>query len=107
MLDKFVGHLRDMYKSVLMHSDIHKCAEINNVSDGSLEDHSLSEIFHLQHIAPQDRFRHLITWIPGGFLKLLDNVCESYDSCSQFFGKFLDIACGFGKLLKVALRDII
>ena len=92
-----------MYKSVLMYSDIHKCAKINNVSDGSLEDHSLGKVFHLEYIAPQDRFRHLITRISGGFFKLLDNVCESEDSCSQLFSKFLDIACGFGKLLKVAL----
>ena len=40
MLDVLLGKLGNVHKTVLMDTDIYESAEINDVSDGSLLDHS-------------------------------------------------------------------
>ena len=36
MLDEFIGHLGDMYQTILMNTDVDKCTKIDYVADGSL-----------------------------------------------------------------------
>lgn len=42
-----------------MYTDIHKNAEVNDITDSSLKDHALFQILHIQDIGAEDWFRHL------------------------------------------------
>ena len=60
-----------------MYTDIHKCAEINNISDCSLEDHPLFQILHIKHIRTQDRLWHLVARITPRLAQLLYDIWMS------------------------------
>ena len=74
MFDEFLAHLGNMDQAILMHTDIHKSTEVNNIADSSLEDHAFFQVFHIQDIGTEDRFRHLVTWISGRFFQFLYDI---------------------------------
>jgi hypothetical protein len=39
VLDEFIGQLGDVDKAILMHTDVHERAKIDDVADGALQDH--------------------------------------------------------------------
>ena len=41
-----VGHLGDVHQTVLVNTDVHKRAEIDDIPDSSLENHSDLQILH-------------------------------------------------------------
>ena len=47
MFDEFLAHLGNMDQAILMHTDIHKSTEVNDIADSSLEDHALFQILHI------------------------------------------------------------
>ena len=72
-----------------MNTNIHKCTEIHNIADSSLEHHPRSQVFHIQHIASEHRARHLITRISGRLFQLLYNILQSQFTNAQLFCRFL------------------
>lgn len=91
MLDKAVTHLRDMYQTILMDSDIHKGTEINDISHGSLQYHARSQIFDLEHVTAQDWFWHILTRITGRRFQFLYDIPESQFADFQILCKLFVI----------------
>ena len=78
MFYKSVAHLGDVEKSVLMHSDIDKRAEIYYVPYSSREHHPLGKVFYRQHSVSQHRRRKRVADIPARLLKLVKYVGQRY-----------------------------
>ena len=76
-----------MYKSVLMHTDIDKCSEINNISNRALESHAGLQVLHLEDVAPEHRLRELLTGIARRLLDLGHDVLECYLTAVKLTGK--------------------
>ena len=51
MCNTVPAHFRDMHKTVLMQSDIHKGSKIHHIADNSLQLITDMQILKLQHIA--------------------------------------------------------
>ena len=92
MLDIAVCHLGHVNQTILMHADIHKCTKINNITDSSLQNHSLFQVLHLQNIGTKDRFRHVVTRVAGRFFQFFYDVAESDLTDSQLFRHLLVIS---------------
>ncbi len=58
--DKAVGHLRDMHEAILLDANIHKRAEVDDIAHRALQHHPLFQVFQLQHVLAQNRFRQAI-----------------------------------------------
>ena len=85
MFDEFfICDLRDMHQPVLMNADIHKRAKVDDIAHGSFQDHSLFQIFHLQHVRAEDRFGHLIPGIAARLFQLFLNIPQRNFSDPQF-----------------------
>ena len=89
MFNISLTHLGDMHQSILMNTDIHKCPEINDITDSSLKDHTFFEVFHIKYICTKYRFRHLITWISCRFFQFFYNIAKCRLTDSQLFCKLL------------------
>ena len=85
MFDIFLTHLRNMHQSILMHSDIYESSKINHISHCTLKDHTLFQILHIKYIRPQNRFRHLISWVSCRFFQLFNDVTK----CRLSYAKLL------------------
>ena len=95
-----------MHQSILMNPDIHKCPEINDITDSSLQDHALFEIFHIKYICAEYRFRHLITWISCRFFQFFYNIAKCRLTNSQLFRQLLIILDLFGNTTQFTTRNI-
>ena len=80
-----------MHQSILMNTDIHKCPEINDITDSSLKDHTFFEVFHIKYICTEYRFRHFISWITSWFFQFFYDITKSDLSNSQFLCQFFVI----------------
>ena len=79
MLDEFAAYLRDMYKSVLVDTDINEYTEIDDIADCSHKLHTGLEVLYLHDIAASHkRRRELVTEVTAGLFKLSDDICESW-----------------------------
>ena len=81
-----------MYQTVLMYADIYESTEINNITDGSLQNHSFLQVFHFQHIRAENWLGHILTRVTGRLLQLLHNIPEGDLTDSKFFGHLLIIS---------------
>ena len=95
-----------MDQTVLMNSDIYKSTEVNNIADSSLQYHTLFQVFHIQDIGTEDRFRHLISWISGRFFQLFYDITKSRLTDLQLFCQFSVIADLSGNASKFTLCHI-
>ena len=76
VLELTLAHLRNVDQSVLMDANIHKHAEVNDISYCAGQNHTGFQILDLQHILAENGRRQLITGISAGFAQLLGNVDE-------------------------------
>ena len=74
-----------------MNADVHKRAKINNIADGTLQNHFRFQILHAQYIASQNRFRHFITGIAGRLLQLFQDIRQSHLADALCSRQFFDI----------------
>ena len=95
-----------MHQSILMNTDIHKCPEINDITDSSLKDHTFFEVFHIKYICTKYRFRHLITWISCRFFQFFYNIAKCRLTNSQLFRQLLIILDLFGNTTQLTAGNI-
>ena len=103
MFDKALCHLGNMHQTVLMHTYIHKCSEIDHVSHRSFEDHALFQVLHIQDICAQHRFRHLLTGITSRLGELFYNVPQGHLTHAQLFRHLFVV---FHIIYRIAAKDI-
>ena len=77
MLHELIRKLGNVDETVLMHADIHKGAEVDDVSDGSRQDHIGLEVGHIEDIVAEDGSLEGITEVATGLFKLADNIEQS------------------------------
>ena len=65
-----VGHLRNVYKSVLMDANIDKGTEISYVGYDAWQYHSFYKIVDGRHVLVELKGLELFTWVSPRFLKL-------------------------------------
>ena len=65
-----VGHLRNVYKSVLMDANIDKGTEISYVGYDAWQYHSFYKIVDGRHVLVELKGLELFTWVAPWFLKL-------------------------------------
>lgn len=87
MLDVLITNLRDMDKSVLMNTDIDKCAEVDYISDRAFKLHSLFQILDVENITSEHWCWQFITGISARFGKFLYNIVKGWKSDSENIGK--------------------
>ena len=63
-----------MHQAVLMHADIHKNAEVDDVSHRAAELHAGLQVLQLQNIRTQNRRGQLVSGVTPGLDKLLHNI---------------------------------
>ena len=51
MLYKSIRHLGDVKQAIVMHADINEATEVNNVTYGALELHTLSKVANIKNLA--------------------------------------------------------
>ena len=96
MFDESVANLRNMYQTILMDTDIHKHAEVNDIADSAFQDHAFFQILHGQYVTAKDRGRGFITRVTTGFFQFLDDILQSRQTNAQFFRCFFchaDFVC--------------
>ena len=71
MLYILVGKLGNVNKSVLMYADINECTEVDNVSDGSRQYHSLFKRIDIKHVVTKQRCFEIVADIASGLFKLV------------------------------------
>ena len=90
MLHKLrIAHLRDVNQAVLMNADIHKCAKVDDVADGSFQNHARFQVLHCQNIRTKHRFGHIASRIPSRLLQLGSNINQCLISYAKLPGKAL------------------
>ena len=77
MLYVSVAYLGDVYKPVLMHTDVNKSAEIYYIADCSGKYHPFFKRCDIQHIVAQHRSREAVAYVASGLFKLGNNVAKS------------------------------
>lgn len=105
MLNVFIGHLGNVYQTILMNTDVHKNSKIHNIADGSLEYHARCQILHIQYITSKHWFWHLITGIAGRFFQFLHDIFEGQLANAQFLCRFFQMQYFFGNLFQTGLRQ--
>ena len=74
MPDKFAADLRNMHQTVLMHANVYKDAEVNDVAHRAAQLHAGLQILQLQNVGPENRRGQLVARVASGLDQLLDNV---------------------------------
>lgn len=65
--DIAVGKLGDMHKTILMHADIYKGAEVGNVRHDTWQHHALDEVINGSDILVKLKFLDLLAWVASWF----------------------------------------
>ena len=80
-LDHFTGmtqaaitDLGNMDETILMNTDIHKHAKVDNVAHRTGQFHAGDQILHFQNVLTEDRLGQFITGIPAGFAQFLCDI---------------------------------
>ena len=79
-----IGHLRDVYQSILMHADIYKCTKVGDVGYDARQYHSLNQIVDSRHILVELECFKLLAWVATRLLELRQDICKcghSYIGC--------------------------
>ena len=97
-----VAHLGDVHQTVLVDSDVDKCAKVHNVPDGALENHARLQILHIHDIRSEDRFRHIRAGIPSRLLQLLRDISECLFSDTELLRQLSDSALRADAAVKIA-----
>ena len=66
-MDKFVADLGDVDEAVLVDTDVHEDAEVDDIADGAGEHHAGLQILHFQHIRAENGRGELVTGISARF----------------------------------------
>ena len=82
--------LGDVDKAVLVDTDVHEGAEVDDIADGAGEDHALLQILHLQHILAEDGHGKLIAGVTAGLLQLFGDVQQGGDTHLAAFRQLFD-----------------
>ena len=81
-----------MHQAILMHPNIHKHAEINDIPHRSRQHHALLQILHGKHITAQDRGRRILTGISSRLFQLTHDILQGRHAdsklCRCFFWRF-------------------
>ena len=109
MLDILIAYLRDVYKSILMHADVDKRAEVDNVTHCSRKHHIGLEILKIENIVAKNRGWQRVSDVASRLFKLADNVNEGRladaELCGNRFGSlFVDLLT---KLAELTLADVL
>ena len=83
MLDKSVGHLGDMEKSVVVNADINEATEVDYVTDGALKLHTGAEVGDIENVGRENGSGSIIADVSAGLLKLGDNIKERRLTASE------------------------
>ncbi len=78
-----------MNQAILMDANVHKCAEIRYIANGTLELHARHKICHVHHIFAEQRLRQLVTGVTTRFVQLCHNVLQRRNADSQGLRKSL------------------
>ena len=62
-----VAYFGNVYQTILVNTNVHKDAEIDDISDGTGQLHAGNQIFHFQHILAQNGLGQFIAGIAAGF----------------------------------------
>ena len=76
MLEELVRHLGDVDQSVLVDADVHKDAEVDDISHRPGQDHTGLQVLDLQHVRPQHRLGQALPDVPAGLHQLRHHVPE-------------------------------
>ena len=91
-----------MHQTVLVYANVHKHPEVDDVSHGTLQNHSFFQVLHFQHVAAQNGLRHFVTWVTCGLFQLGYNIFQCRFAYVKFLRKFAVVANCLGKTCKVS-----
>ena len=74
------GDLGDVDQAVLVDADIHEGTEIDDVADGTGEDHALLQVLDLQNILAQDGLGQVFTGVAAGLLQFFGDIQQGGDA---------------------------
>ena len=97
-----------MHQTVLMHADVHKDAEVNDVAHRAAQLHAGLQILQLQNVGPENRRGQLVARVASGLDQLLDNVEHCRNADLAITGKLL-LAVELhprGQLLQLLRADV-
>ena len=79
-----------MYQAVLMNTDIHKDAKVDDIPHCAGENHARFQILHFQYILAKNWLWQFVSGVPAGFAELLGNVLEGRGTYPHFLGSLLN-----------------
>ena len=82
-----VCYLTDVDQTILMHTDIHKYTEVDDIADRTGELHAGYQILHIQNIFAQDWGGQFVSGIPAGLGQFFGNIQQSGFAGSAFRGR--------------------
>ena len=65
-----------MDQAVLLDANVHKGAKVDDVAHGALQDHSLAQVLHFEHVAAQDRRGQLVARVAARLEQGLQDVAQ-------------------------------
>ena len=109
MLYELIGKLRDVNKSVLVNTNVNKCAKVDNVTHGSGQFHIGLEVLDAEDIIAQNGRRKRIADVAAGLFKLAQNILKSRLTNAELCGNVgnsLALNLG-GEVLEITLCYIL
>ena len=76
MLQTAAADLGDVNKAVLVDTNIHEYAKVNDVSDSAGKLHAGLQVLHFQNVFAQNGRGQFITGITAGLAQLLDDILQ-------------------------------
>lgn len=76
ILNEFIGHLRDMNKSVLMNTYVNKSPEVGDVGHDARQFHTDIEVFYRVHVFIKAEFFKLFAGVKARLFEFFQNVVE-------------------------------
>ena len=78
-----------MHQTILMHADVHKDAEVNDVAHRAAELHAGLQILQLQNVGPEDRRGQFVARVAPWLDQLLDDIEHRRNADGAVAGKLL------------------
>ena len=78
--DATIGHLGDMYQTILMDTDIDKGSEVGDVGDDARQNHAFHQVVDGVDILVELEFLSLLTGIAPRFFQFLEDIGEGGDA---------------------------
>ncbi len=71
-----IRHFAYMHESVLVHADVDKRAEVDDVAHDAVEHHALAQVGYIHDVVSQNGLRHAVADVAARLLKLADDILE-------------------------------